>query len=77
MSHKVVILSLRQDSATRLRYKPPCVYRTQVCRCYVFLPEDAIRHPPKVVLVENGFLIPNHYPNPKPKPNPKPNFGYQ
>ena len=43
--------------------------------------EDAIRHPPKVVLVENVFLIPNpnHYPNtkPNPKPNPKPNFGYQ
>ena len=33
--------------------------------------EDAIRHPPKVVLVENVFWIPNH--NPKPNPN----FGYQ
>ena len=33
--------------------------------------EDAIRHPPKIVLVENGFWI--HNPNPKPKPN----FGYQ
>ena len=33
----VVILSLRQDSATRLRYMPPCVYRTRICpRCYVF-----------------------------------------
>ena len=45
----------------------------------LLLAEDAIRHPPKVVLVENVFLIPNpnHYPNPNPKPNPKPNFGYQ
>ena len=39
--------------------------------------EDAIRHPPKVVLVENGFLIPNPNPNHYPNPNPKPNFGYQ
>ena len=29
-------LSLRQDSATRLRYMPLCVYRTRICRCYVF-----------------------------------------
>ena len=45
----------------------------------ISLREDAIRHPPKVVLVENGFLIPNPSPNhcPNPNPNPKPNFGYQ
>ena len=39
--------------------------------------EDTIRHPPKVVLVENGFLIPSPNPKPNPEPTPKPNFGYQ
>ena len=31
-----VFVCTRPPSATRPRYMPPCVYRTRICRCYMF-----------------------------------------